>query len=143
AMCFPVAYMANIACILRIGIQETSMILRDWAVAGVVLVLTAAPAVVVAASVQAREDKVACAGNLRTLWQCQCIYTVQYGGQNRLYPTELGGEFWLKLTRTPKAMIENLDVLLCPVTKDKADPNHTSFRGPNGNVNKFEDKDPI
>ncbi len=87
--------------------------------------------------------KTNCAANIRSLWQSMYNYMNQYGGSNKLMPVETGGNFWLKLTRTPKALVDKMEIYFCPVAGNEPAPDVTDFRGPSGNVNKFDEKDPV
>ncbi len=84
-----------------------------------------------------------CASNMRSLWQTMYNYMNQYGGSNKVMPTDSGSAFWLRLTKTPKPLIEKIDIFFCPVAANEITADATDFRGPNGNVNKFDEKDPV
>ena len=50
-----------------------------------------------------------CAGNLSQLWKMEYVYMAypEYGGPEKIYPTETGGAFWLKLTQTNPPLIDD------------------------------------
>ena len=84
-----------------------------------------------------------CANNLRSVWQACFNYAAQYGRPNGIMQTETGSDFWLKLRKTPKPILEKVDPLFCPLASHDQTIEQTSFRGPARNVNKMDDKDPV
>jgi prepilin-type N-terminal cleavage/methylation domain-containing protein len=84
-----------------------------------------------------------CASNLRSLMQAQFNYSALYTRPQGLMPSETGGDFWLKLQRTPKPIVGRYEIFFCPLSGDEIVPGQTSYRGPAMNVNKLDDSDPI
>ena len=87
-----------------------------------------------------------CLNNLKQLWIMQNNYMVQFGGRRKIFPTESGGLFWLKLKNITPPLIDSTvyDIFVCNVLgTTPADGTTTDYRGPNGNVNSFGDGDPV
>ena len=86
-----------------------------------------------------------CVNNLKQLWGMQNIYMITFGGDRKLFPTETGGDFWLKLNKTNPPLIDStvLDVFVCSFTGNPADGISTDYRGPASDVNKYGDDDPV
>lgn len=84
-----------------------------------------------------------CALHLTQLWKMQNVYMVQYGGPRKLMPSETGGAFWLKLSKPPTALIDATleEFYHCPFRQGPSGT--TDYRGPNGDVNRFGDGDPV
>ena len=72
-----------------------------------------------------------CANNLRQMWTLQTTYASQFGGRQKLMPTETGAEFWLKLSQTQPPLVDPVDmeIFLCPVQGDVAGQ-QCSYLGP-------------
>ncbi len=87
---------------------------------------------------------VACANNLAQLFKMQANYRAQFGHGD--LPTETGGDFWLKLTRTEPPLIDHTlrDIFHCRV-RDRGGrcARECDYRGPNSNVNHFGDRDVV
>src|SRR5688572_10115199 len=71
-----------------------------------------------------------CASNLRSLLQSQFNYAAQFGRPDGAYPEETGIDFWLKLQRTPKPIIDRYEPFFCPFTGETPGPGRCSYRGP-------------
>ena len=95
-----------------------------------------------------RNSKVTrCQNNLSQLWKMQYNYSAQYGGSDKLFPTQTGSNFWLKLNQAPTVLIDNtlLDIFQCPLEGNPA-AGTCDYRGPGTNVNvtaNFGDGDPV
>ncbi len=96
---------------------------------------------VVSQAAQVRERRTQCGNNLRILWQSMDVYRTVYGGQNRQLPSETRGHFWLKLTRTPQPMLQDPNVLFCPVAESLVSVGKTDYRGPLRDANTLEPGD--
>ena len=85
-----------------------------------------------------RARMVACAGNLSQLWKMENVYMAhpEYGGPDKIYPTETGGAFWLKLTQTNPALIDDsaLSLFFCPVVGRDVIKGETDYLGPRANI---------
>jgi hypothetical protein len=81
--------------------------------------------------------------NLKTLWTTCFNYAAIYGKPNGLMQPETGSDFWLKLKKTPKPLLEKSDPLFCPLANHDETIDQTSYRGPAANVNKMADEDPV
>jgi prepilin-type N-terminal cleavage/methylation domain-containing protein len=88
-----------------------------------------------------RNSKVTrCVNNLAQLYKMQHNYMAQFGGGDKLMPTETGGAFWLKLTQTTPPLIDATlaaggnNIFGCPL---EGNPNSgtTDYRGPANNIN--------
>jgi hypothetical protein len=101
------------------------------------------PGIILMSSAQEGAKRTLCATNLRSLYQSTFNYAIQYGGPHRLQPTDTGSDFWLRLKRTPKPLIEKTEVFFCPLADHDQTVDQTSFRGPATNINKMDDKDPV
>jgi len=106
-------------------------------------VILGAPAVALCVGSQDEAKKTLCAVNLKTLWTHCFNYAAKYGRPNGLMQSETGSDFWLKLKKTPKPLIEKPDPLFCPLADHDWTVDQTSYRGPAANVNKMEDEDPV
>ena len=86
-----------------------------------------------------------CLNNLKQLWTMQTNYMVQFGGRRKIYPTESGGAFWIKLHNTTPPLIDStvLDIYVCSLSGNVPDGITTDYRGPSANVNKAGDGDPV
>jgi hypothetical protein len=117
---------------------------RADAVGGVIVaVLLATPVVALQEGRTENQKRRACASNLRTLWQSCFNYAAQYGRPNGLMPLDTGTNFWLRLKRTPKPLLEKTDAFFCPLAGHDESVDQTSYRGPAANVNKMDDLDPV
>jgi len=89
-----------------------------------------------------RAKVTACANNLRQLWMLQQTYASQFGGREKDFPTETGSAFWLKLTQTTPALLEEseADVLVCPC-KDLG--KKCDYAGPSRPVKSLQPADPV
>lgn len=120
-------------------------------VAVVVLVLFCGTGVLAALLLPAiaratRNAKVtSCVNNQSQLWKMQINYMVQFGGREKRMPEETGGSFWLKLSQTDPPLIDVTlrEIYECPLKGSPNSPGTTDYRGPNGNVNRFNDGDPV
>ena len=107
------------------------------------IAMVGAPALAVQSGAAQEWKKVSCATNLRSLWVACFKYANEYGTPKGDMQTETGSDFWLKLKRTPKPLIDKLDVYFCPLAGHDIAPDQTSFRGPISDVNKYGDRDPV
>lgn len=85
----------------------------------------------------------ACINNLSQLWKMQANYMVQFGGYMKTMPTETCGGFWLKLSQTSPALIDQTlkAIYACSVKGAQPAWGSTDYRGPTANVNSFLDGD--
>jgi hypothetical protein len=111
---------------------------------GVGILLVVALLVPAIADANARARITSCASNMRQIFVMQSTYALQFGGDNREYPTETGSAYWLKLTRTTPPMIgpTELEVLLCPV-HDKSAPGTCDYLGPSRPYKALVPADPV
>jgi len=84
-----------------------------------------------------------CASNLRSLWQSQFNYAAQYGKPDGAFPEETGVDFWLKLQRTPKPLIDRYEPFFCPLSKETPGPGRCSYRGPAIPIRTMSPEDPL
>jgi hypothetical protein len=86
-----------------------------------------------------------CATQLSKLWMLQTVYMSQFGGKMKRMPSETGPAFWLKLTSVVPPLIDNtqMDVLVCPLSKEKSRPGFTTFRGPKIDVARLRGDEPV
>jgi hypothetical protein len=86
-----------------------------------------------------------CADNLRQLWVLETTYMGQFGGRSKSMPDASGPAFWLALTKTQPALLEEseLDALVCPLSGKKAKTGFTTYRGPARWLGKLEWDDPV
>jgi len=93
--------------------------------------------------VVARENS--CENNLRQLGFLMKLYSEQFGGKERRFPTETGNEFWLKLARTNPPLLEGgeLEVMICPDVDPLPPAGSTTYYGPRRDVNSANDQDYI
>ena len=59
-------------------------------------------------------------------------------GRSGLYSSETGAAFWQALRKTPKPILEKIDILGCPL-----DESNRTYRAPASDVNNFSDADPV
>lgn len=83
------------------------------------------------------------ANNLSQLWKTMYAYSIDYGGRHKIMPHETGGAFWLKLTTTPKPLIDDFDIFDCPLSPQPAQPGFCEYRGPAEDVNRYASNDPV
>lgn len=86
---------------------------------------------------------VGCANNLSQLWKMEQVYRARFGGPGRLYPSETGSDFWLKLTSVSLIDSTVADIYTCNRKPTLAAPGQTHYRGPTGDVNSYRDEDPV
>ncbi len=86
-----------------------------------------------------------CADNLRQLWVLETTYMGQFGGRTQSMPDASGPEFWLALTKTQPALIEEseLGALVCPLSGKQAKPGFTTYRGPARWIARLQGDDPV
>ena len=115
---------------------------RGWTLAEllalIAMVLVLAALLLPAVSCASRSDQFnKCASNLHELWELQWTYTIKFGGENMIMPTETCGAFWLRLQTTspPLADAAKNDLFACPLEGNSNSAGTTDYRGPNGNVN--------
>lgn len=90
-----------------------------------------------------QDDKVTeCANNLSQLWKMACVYMSAFGGKLKKMPSETGGDFWLKLSKTTPPLIDEtfFEIYVCPLSKEKPRKDFTTFRGPKEDVNTLDDE---
>lgn len=86
----------------------------------------------------------ACQSNLRMLWAGQFEH-----GERRVsrccgpISQDRGGDFWLKLQRGERPVVDRYERFFCPLSGERIEPGRTSYRGPRLNVNRFADEDPV
>ena len=92
-----------------------------------------------------RSKVTSCATNLGQLWKMQLIYSVQYGGPQKLMVQDTGSDFWLALSRTKPPLItkENFDIFVCPVTGKVPTDGFANYRGPAIKVQLLKSGDPV
>ncbi len=90
------------------------------------------------------QKKTLCCNNLSQLWKMQHNYMVQYGGSSRSMPVQLGGDFWLHLTRLTPPLIDSTlrGIFQCPFRVEE-DRVGVVYRGPAKNVHALADGDPV
>ena len=85
-----------------------------------------------------RSKIISCVSNFSQLWRMENVYMAspQYGGPSRMYPSETGGAFWLKLTSTQPPLIENevLSIYFCPVLDRDVVKGETDYLGPRADI---------
>ena len=84
-----------------------------------------------------------CASNLKSLWTSMMNYGAQYGRPNGDLPEETGADFYLRLQRTPKPMIDRFEPFFCPLTDETPSPGRCSYRGPAYALRKMNAGDPV
>ena len=91
-----------------------------------------------------RAKVTSCANNLRQMWTLQSVYMSQFGGREKLLPTETGAAFWLKLTQTQPPLIDPTEheVFLCPVHGVEI-AGHCDYLGPAVDANSLKAEDPV
>ncbi len=114
-------------------------------VAVLVLLVVAAIALAIALWPRGRDYSTLarCRAQLRSLWQLQSINRDTYGGPSRLFPRETGSRFWLVLARTPKPLVDRIEIYFCPLAGNEPVPDRTDYRGPARDVNGCADGDPV
>lgn len=115
----------------------------DVAGGALVAVMLAGPLLALQQSPLEDAKRTACASNLRLLWMACHNYAAQYGKPDGLMQADTGSDFWLKLRKTPKALLDRVDPLFCPLAGHDQTIEQTSFRGPAADVNKYEHEDPV
>ena len=105
--------------------------------------IIAVPALAVAPALQDERRMTMCASNLKSMWSSCLNYAAMYGRPNGIMQTETGSDFWLKLKRTPKPLIERVDPFFCPLAAHDKALDQTSYRGPARDVNRMEDESPV
>ncbi len=90
-----------------------------------------------------KHESVNCANNLSQLRKMAQIYSVQFGGPEKLVPGETGKKFWLKLSDPRFNLIDStmLNIYICPGSSKelKAAPGVTHYRGPMADWNTLGD----
>ena len=111
----------------------------------VIICILAALVIPAISKAQRNARVIGCLSNLKHLWTMQNNYMVVFGGERQLYPTETGGDFWLKMKNTDPPLIDStvLDIFVCGLTGTIAGGVTTDYRGPASNVNNFGDGDPV
>ncbi len=94
-----------------------------------------------------------CSNNLSQLWKMEYNYMTQFGGADKLFPQDTGGNFWLKLTMTTPALIDSSlasgtnQIFDCPVQPGPIAASTTNYRGPSTDINgvttPYQDGDPV
>jgi hypothetical protein len=84
-----------------------------------------------------------CASNLRSLLQSQFNYAAHYGRPDGAFPDETGIDFWLKLQRTPKPIIDRYEPFFCPASGETPGPGRCSYRGPAFPIRTMAPEDPF
>ena len=89
-----------------------------------------------------------CASNLKQLYSQTLNYVAKFGGPDAKMPTEVGGNFWLRLQNTSPPLVDPTahDLYKCPLTLDPPAQNATDYRGPANNVNSpanYQQGDPM
>ena len=86
-----------------------------------------------------------CANNLAQLWKMENVYMASplHGGPNRMYPSETGGAFWLKLNTIDPPLIDDfaLDIFACPVVGGRGIKGETDYLGPRSDIHFLLDRD--
>ena len=86
----------------------------------------------------------ACQANLKSLWQAQFDFAARETnpccGPMR---TQVGADFWLKLQRARRPIVDSYDRFFCPLAGERTVEGRTSYRGPRLNVNKMDDEDAV
>jgi len=90
-----------------------------------------------------RANFTGCASNLRSLWQSQFNYAAQYGRPDGAMPEDLGSDFWLRLQRTPKPLIDRYEPFICPISGETPGPGKCSYRGPAFPIRTMAPEDPF
>ena len=110
-----------------------------------VLVLVVALAIMITAGIRSirQANVTGCASNLRSLWQSQFNYAAQYGRPDGAFPEETGVDFWLKLQRTPKPLIDRYEPFICPLSNETPGPGRCSYRGPAFPIRTMSPDDPF
>ena len=106
-------------------------------------IILAVPCLALAPAMQDERRMTMCAMNLKSLWQSCLNYASQYGRPNGILQPETGTDFWLKLKKTPKPIIDRTEVYYCPLAGHDPTLDQTSYRGPGSNANKMEDESPV
>jgi len=88
-------------------------------------------------------SRASCASNLRSLWQSQFNYAAQYGRPNGDLPEDTGVDFWLRLQRTPKPLIDRYEPFFCPLANETPGPGRSSYRGPAFPIRTMKPEDPF
>ena len=86
-----------------------------------------------------------CAGNLAQLWKMENVYLSVHGGSMKLYPTEIGGAFWMKLNTVEPPLIEDsaIDIFFCPVLEEYGGKGQTNYLGPRADIHTLLDDEYI
>lgn len=86
---------------------------------------------------------IGCASNLRSLWQSQFNYAVQYGRPDGRMPEATGSDFFLILQRTPRPLIDRYEPFICPMSGEEPGPGRCSYRGPAHPIGTMSPEDPV
>jgi prepilin-type N-terminal cleavage/methylation domain-containing protein len=86
----------------------------------------------------------ACASNLRSLWQNQMNYQIQFGGRMKAMPNLTGSQFWLALSTTQPPLIDQTEqeIYLCPVKGD-GQLGDCEYFGPGAAIGRLAGGDPV
>ncbi len=108
---------------------------QDWVAFAVAFLVMCGIAVPATSKAQDAKRVTRCANNLSQLYKMMFNYMAQYGGADKLMPTETGDGFWLKLSKMTPPMIDSTlgDIYQCPV--ERADDEGCDYRGPKSNIN--------
>jgi type II secretory pathway pseudopilin PulG len=115
-------------------------------VVSVVVIGVLAALLLPAAGHATRTGKTAsCCSNLKQLWTMQANYRAQFGGRDKLMPTDTGSAFWVRLTKTDPPLIDESlsDIFDCPVSPEVGSPANCEYLGPSEDVNTYADGDPV
>lgn len=111
----------------------------------IILVFGIGASLAVSVSQSLRKSRVIqCQSHLRVLWQAQFDFAASEANTCcGPMKTHVGGDFWLKLQRGRRAVVDSYDRFYCPLAGEGAVEGRTSYRGPQRNVNKLDDDDVI
>jgi prepilin-type N-terminal cleavage/methylation domain-containing protein len=84
-----------------------------------------------------------CINNLSQMWKMENVYMSKFGGRMKLFATEIGDDFWLKLISVTLVDTTIGDSLSCPAKPVPVAMGETHYRGPTNNVNLLLDGDPV
>ena len=86
----------------------------------------------------------ACASNLRSLWQNQMNYQIQFGGRMKSMPNLTGSQFWIALSTTQPPLIDQTEqeIYLCSVKGD-SNLGDIDYFGPGNPVNRLAGGAPV
>lgn len=73
----------------------------------------------------------------------QNVYVSKFGSRTKLFPTETGKAFWLKLTSVSLIDTTVADIYTCPERPELAKWGDTHYLGPGSNVNTLTNDAPV